>query len=88
MYVDPDLNVYRALEMKRSWNNLMNPSIIGHTRRAIQAGHKQGRVQGDVKQLGGVVLLGTEGQIYWRHQDNQAGDHAELEQALKVARSL
>ena len=88
VYVDPSLNVYSHFNLHRSWRRLADPSMVSRGATAYAEGHRQGETDGDIAQLGGVVLLSKAGEVAWIHRDERAGDHANLEDALEAAKAL
>lgn len=52
--------------------------------RAMKGGFRQGRTQGDAFQLGGVLVVDANGTLLFRHVDDAAGDHADVESILAV----
>ena len=88
LLIDPELHIYRALSMNRSWLRLIHPRVLKHAARASAEGLTQGRTRGDVQQLGGVVLLGPEGDVRWAHRDGEPGDLADLDDGLRAAKAL
>ncbi len=81
VFVDPSCATYRALGMRRSlFGTLFSGKTLLHAIRAMRAGFRQGRTQGDAFQLGGVLVVRPDGGILLRHLSNEAGDHpSELE---------
>lgn len=76
LYTDPSLAVYRVLELRRGWAATFDPRALGNAARALRAGFRQGRVQGDATQQGGVIVVGTDGRLRYRHADRWPGDQA------------
>jgi hypothetical protein len=76
VYVDPTRASYRALGMKRSvLSTLFSGRTLRHALRAMRAGFRQGRTQGDPWQLGGVLVVRPGGGVAFRYLSDEAGDH-------------
>jgi hypothetical protein len=82
LYTDPSLAVYRALELRRGARTVLSARAAWNAVRALRGGFRQGRIQGDATQQGGVLVVGTDGAIRYRHADRVAGDHAPLAAVL------
>jgi len=76
VFVDPSGATYRALGMRRSLvGTLFSGRSLLHAARALRGGFRQGRTQGDAFQLGGVLVVDTDGRVLFRHLSREAGDH-------------
>jgi NAD(P)-dependent dehydrogenase (short-subunit alcohol dehydrogenase family) len=82
--VDPDLRAYRAAGLRRGRVELLSPRLPLHAVRALLAGSRQGAIQGDAWQLGGVFVLGPGGDLLYRYVSREAGDHPPVEDILKA----
>lgn len=82
LYSDPSLAVYRALELRRGWRTIVSARAAGNAVRALRGGFRQGRTQGDATQQGGVLVIGKDGRIHYRHADEVAGDHPPVADVL------
>ena len=85
LYTDPSLAVYKAAELKRGITKTLDPRALGATIKAFAHGGRQGRTQGDPWQQGGVLVIGTGGEIKWHHASARPGDNAT---ASQIARAL
>lgn len=82
VYTDPQRESYRRAGMKRSMGlGLRTPR---QARRAMAAGHRQGKVAGDPWQQGGVLVVDSGGTLLWRHVNRDAGDHASIPRLMSV----
>lgn len=73
---DPDRVVYRAFGLERgSPGQLFAPAVLARGAAALRAGHRQGRPQGDVWQLGGTFVIDREGLVRAAFPARDAGDH-------------
>lgn len=83
IYTDPSLRTYAALGFRRSAaRTVLAPRSVAHLARALAGGFRQGRTQGDPWQLGGVVVVRTDGSVAYRYASAEAGDHAPVEAIL------
>ena len=82
IYTDPTLAAYRAAELKRGVGATFSPFAIGATVKALAAGRRQGRTQGDALQQGGVLVIAPSGDIRWHHVSVRSGDNASVEQIV------
>ncbi len=82
LLVDPDLRAYRAAGLRRGRVELLSPRLLGAGLRAIRAGSRQTAVEGDPWQLGGVFVVRPGGDLAYRFESRDAGDHAPIEEIL------
>ncbi len=82
LLVDPALRSYRAAGMRRGYREVLSPRLATNAWRALQAGHRQGAVQGDPFQLGGVLVIQPGGVVVYRYVSQVAGDHAPFAEVL------
>lgn len=67
-FSDPERSLYAALDLKRgSLGSLAGPKVWMNAARALAAGHRQGKTQGDPSQLPGVFLV-KQGKIVKAHR--------------------
>ncbi len=81
---------YKAAGAKvATFGELLGPKVVG---RSFAATAKTGRVQsktlGHPAQLGGVMLIATDGTVAWSHMAQDASDNASPEEILEAARAL
>ncbi|MGM0576399.1 MAG: peroxiredoxin-like family protein [Myxococcota bacterium] len=86
LWTDPSRQTYRALGMKRAFGLGLKSLVRG--RRAMAAGHRQGRTQGDPWQQGGAVVITPRGEVIWSHVDEGAGEEIPVEDLLDALRGL
>jgi hypothetical protein len=85
LYTDPSLKSYAALGMKRGLGRTLGSlATFRNAARALGAGHRQGAVQGDAWQLGGVLAVRPDGGILYRRLSDAAGDHPPVADVLAV----
>jgi NAD(P)-dependent dehydrogenase (short-subunit alcohol dehydrogenase family) len=82
LLVDPDLRAYRAAGLRRGRAELLSPRVPRNALRALRAGARQGAVQGDPWQLGGLFVIRPDGQLAFRHLSREAGDHPAVADVL------
>jgi NAD(P)-dependent dehydrogenase (short-subunit alcohol dehydrogenase family) len=82
LMVDPDLRAYRAAGLRRGYVELLSPRLPLNALRALRSGHRQGAVQGDPWQLGGVFVIRPPGELVYRYVSREAGDHPPVDEIL------
>ena len=83
VYVDKERHAYAALGMRRGLGATVGSlAAVRNAARALRKGFRQGSVQGDAWQLGGVLVVRPGGEIAYRHLSRTAGDHAPVEDVL------
>jgi peroxiredoxin len=86
LYVDPSRQTYRALGMGRpSVLSFLSPRLAAAAARALGGGHMQGAIRGDARQLGGALVVGTDGRVAFRHLSRDAGDHPPVTELVAAA---
>jgi hypothetical protein len=76
IYTDPSLAVYRAAELERGIAKTFDPRALAPTIGAFMRGQRQGRMQGDAWQQGGVLVVAPDGRVRWHHASKRPGDNA------------
>jgi hypothetical protein len=87
LYVDPGLQAFRALGLRRGVAATLNLSAIKHGARAMAGGFTQGAVAGDPWQQGGVFLVMPDGTMPYAYRSEAAGDHPDTGDILQAARA-
>lgn len=82
VFVDPSLAAYSAAGLVRKLAATVTWRSALHGLRALKAGHRQGRIQGDALQQGGVLVIGGGGELLYRHADATGGDNAPVDEVL------
>lgn len=85
---DPTRAIFRLAGMRRSRWTMLHPRLVVNLVRALRRGFRQGRVQGDAWQLGGVIVVDAAGAIAHRQVDRVAGDVVDLDAVRAALRSL
>ena len=85
---DPGKMMYRTFELKRMapWGFLA-PEVVLKGVSAIARGHHMGLPQGDVRQLPGVFVINTAGEIVFSHYAADAADHPAVAVILDVVKA-
>jgi alkyl-hydroperoxide reductase/thiol specific antioxidant family protein len=85
VYTDPSLATYRLLDFKRGVTDvLLSPKVWANAARAWRGGFRQGRVQGDPWQLGGVLVVRADETVAYRYASAAAGDHPPVADVLRA----
>jgi NAD(P)-dependent dehydrogenase (short-subunit alcohol dehydrogenase family) len=82
LLVDPELRAYRAAGLRRGRVEILSPRLPWNALRALAGGSRQGSVQGDLWQLGGVFVIRPGGELAYRYLSREAGDHAPADAIL------
>ena len=84
LLVDPELRAYRAAGLRRGRVEALSPRLSLNALRALRSGSRQGSVQGDIWQLGGVFVIRPGGELAYRYVSQVAGDHAPVDAILEA----
>jgi peroxiredoxin len=84
-FTDPTRAAYRAAGLVRSAWGTFGPVAIAQLGRALLHGHRNGRPQGDVQQMGGTLYVTRGGVIALYHRATSLGDHARLVEVVDIA---
>jgi hypothetical protein len=84
VFTDPSLSAYRAAGFERSVLGIVTPLAIKGGFRAWREGFRQASVvpKGDALQLGGVIVVRSDGEVLWRFSSRAAGDHPTPEEVV------
>ena len=85
---DPDRLSYRALQWTRQPWRLFFPAVLRNAVRVLRQGHRQGALQGDPFQNGGLVLVDGEGEIVFLHRQAHPGDSLSSQEEARFRRLL
>ena len=83
-WTDPGRKTFEVAGFKRGLWSSLGPGNLAGAFRALGAGHRQGPVQGDTLQQGGVLLIGTDGAVRWSYVNEEAADHASPQLILEA----
>ena len=85
LYTDPSLKVYEAMALRRGWRTTFSRKTLSASIDTLKKGFRQGSVQGDATQQGGVFVMRKGGAIVYRYVSEAAGDHPPLDEVLAAA---
>ena len=84
---DPQRRVFAAAGMTRSLRASLHWRLLANAWRAWRGGHRQGRVQGDPWQQGGVLVYDATGVLRYEQADAVGGDPLDLDRIVATARA-
>ena len=86
--VDPQKKLYRKFELKQmSTLGFFSPSVALKGVAAIVGGHGIGMPRGNARQLPGVFIINTAGQIIFSHFSSSPADHPDAETIIAALNS-
>jgi len=85
VWTDPKRKTYAHLGFKRGWLSVLNVATIRSSLRAMQAGFRQGKTQGDPIQEGGVLVVKRGGELIYGYASAVAGDHPPIDEVMTKA---
>jgi prostamide/prostaglandin F2alpha synthase len=87
---DEQRTSYRVAGAKiGSLGDLLGPKVVAKgALTTLRTGKLQGRTRGNPAQLGGAMVIFTDGEITWSHMAGDAGDNASPEEILAALRTL
>lgn len=85
VWTDPKRKTYAHLGFKRGWLSVLNVATIRSSLRAMQAGFRQGKTQGDPLQEGGVLVVKRGGELIYGYASAVAGDHPPIDEVMAKA---
>jgi hypothetical protein len=85
---DEERTTYRLAGLRRAnAGQLIGPkSAISALAHGARSGVVQGRTVGDIAQLGGAMVVATDGTVLWSQASSHAGDTIDPDALLEVAR--
>ena len=86
---DEERRTYKIAGFKKaSIGGLLGPkSVLSGVKHGARSGVVQGRIVGDAAQLGGAMVIDTDGEVLFRQASENAGDTIEPSDLLAHARS-
>ena len=84
LWVDPEMNAYRAAGLQRGVTKVFTRKGLGHSMRAFKGGFRQKKTQGDPWQNGGVFVITPQGESLMEQVSQEAGDHAQISDILQA----
>ncbi len=82
IYCDEKHVSFDAAGMHRGILTLLDPRVAVKGVKAFWSGSRQGKMQGDATQQGGMLLVLPDGRVPYRFVSQYAGDHADLSTVL------
>jgi len=82
IYVDPERRAYDAAGLKRGLWLTFKPRTWGNWLRAYRQGMRQGSLQGDNWQQGGVFVIRPGNVTSYAYVSQEAGDHPPVEEVI------
>lgn len=89
VFTDPTRAAFDAAALLRGVGVTLNLATVRRSIGAYRRGYRQGSLQGDPFQQGGVLVIAPGGEVRWRHVSRGPGDNAtaaEIAAALRAAR--
>jgi len=85
VWTDPRRQTYAHLGFKRGLGTIFDTAALKYAVRALRAGFRQGKTQGDPLQQGGVLVVKRGGEVEYGHASATAGDHPPIETVIRHA---
>lgn len=85
VWTDPKRKTYAHLGFKRGWLSVLDGASLRYSLRAMQAGFRQGKTQGDPIQQGGVLVVKRGGEVVYGYASAVAGDHPPVAEVMAKA---
>ena len=87
LFVDPEKRSYKLLRMQRSgWSGVAGPAVWKRGAQSLLKGRGIAPPKQDPKQLGGAVVIDTEGDITFVHRAKDSSDIVPMELVLDALR--
>lgn len=81
---DPGLKSYTTLGFTKKLSGILSTSTFLGGLKALKDGHRQTGLQGDALQLGGAIVVGPGGVLYYYFRSDKAEDHPPIDQMLEA----
>jgi hypothetical protein len=89
LVVDPDANLYRALDIGRvGWSHWLRRDVASRYVRAWRGGARPGRITGDARRLSGVAIVDPDRRLRYVHRSASVGDYPPVAELLAVLKNL
>ncbi len=79
IFTDPQLLSFKASGFRRGFLAALGPKALGNGRKLFKEGHRQGEnnsENGDLWQLGGILVVKTDGKVGYHYISQVAGDYS------------
>lgn len=87
LYTDPSLLAFAAAGLQRGVMRTLDPRSMVRVVKALAGGRRQGGVQGDAWQQGGVVIVDPGGEVRWHQVSARSGDNATADEIIDGLRT-
>ena len=84
---DPTLATYRALRLRRGVGETLGPRSLFAGARSVLRGNRQGRVQGDAWQQGGLFVVAPGGEVVFAQRNRDAAERPRIDEALDALKA-
>jgi peroxiredoxin len=84
LYTDPTRESYGRAGLRRGVLSSVGLGVVRRGVAALRDGYRQGPIQGDPLQQGGVLVIATGGDVLYRYVSEEAGDHPSNEALLRA----
>ena len=87
LFVDPEKRSYKLLRMQRSgWTGVVGPAVWKRGAQSLLKGRGIAKPKQDPMQLGGAVVVDTEGDVTFAHRAKDSSDNVSMELLLDALR--
>lgn len=83
IYTDPSLQIYKEMELKRTFWHFINPMNVIEFIKALSKGIGQKNVQGDNLQMGGTLLISSSHNLEYYFQNSTIAGIADPNNVMK-----
>lgn len=84
LFTDPSLRAYRRAGLRHGLASSIDPRVALRGLQAMAGGFRQGAVQGDAWQQGGVFVVAPGGRLLYGYVSRHAGDHPATADILRA----
>jgi len=82
LYTDPTRESYERAGLRRGLASSFGVGVVRRGLAALREGYRQGAVQGDPLQQGGVLVVAPGGTVLYQYVSEEAGDHPPIDAIL------
>jgi len=84
LLTDPSRESYKILGFTSGISKIMGLKAFSRGFSALRAGHKPGTIQGSALQLGGAIIVKSDGTVAYYFASAEAGDHPPVADLLEA----
>ena len=88
LYVDPQMDAYRAAGLKRTKLGTIGPLVWVPALKAFITGHHEDGIQGDPYQQGGVFIIMPGDKVVYSHISKRASDRPSISKILNALKKI